>query len=187
MSPQADFPESTQPEPETATMFAAISDEMRDESVSAISPISDEQNFATHATASMDLQQQNLSVDLSWLDGNAPADIGLNIPVAQSQIPDQRLLIETTGPVRLIVQQDGSVVTRRSLVAGGVRSYDVTGSTPVSLSAGNAADVTWYGKKYTPIGSDNKPLGLVFYPDGRVSITEGKSHHFGNSSNTTGN
>lgn len=126
------------------------------------------------------------SVDLSWLDGNEPERSNGNITVPLSQIPDRRLLIETVGPVRLIVQQDGSVVTRRSLGAGGVRSYDVTGATPVSFSAGAAADVTWNGKKYSPVGGDNKPLAMTFYPDGSVNLTEGTSPHFKSGMNSPG-
>ena len=123
----------------------------------------------------------NGRVDLSWLDGaQSESPLSAEIPVLQSQIPNQRLLIEMRQPARLIVQQNGSVVTRRSMPADGVRTYDVTGETPVNLSIGNAADITWYGKKYSPAGSDGNALSLVFYPDGRVRVTEGRSSHFGN-------
>lgn len=120
-------------------------------------------------------------VDLSWLDGEQPQrPPDTEISVVLPQIPMNRVLIEVQKPARLIVSQRGTVVTRRSMPAGGVRSYDVTGDTPVSLSVGNAADVTWYGKKYSPVGSSAGPLSLIFHPDGRVTVTEGSSAHFRN-------
>ncbi len=184
-SPQAEVPDPT-PEPETPLVPVAISDEVPSEDITISTtfapPISTEQTptpvVSQETAMSPDRPTEVAPVDLSWLDGRVSTDTTADLTIVQSLIPDQRLLIETTGAVRLIVQQDGSVVTRRNLGVGGVRSYDVTGSTPVSLSVGNAADVTWYGKKYAPVGSDNRPLALVFYPDGRVQVTEGRSDHF---------
>lgn len=120
------------------------------------------------------------SVDLSWLDSDQPQQKTLqDIAPVRSQIPDQRLLIRTTKPVRLTVQQKGEILTRRNMPADGVRSYDVTVETPVELSVGDAAEVTWYGRKYAPVGSGDAPLSLTFYPDGTVRVERGRTVHFG--------
>lgn len=115
-----------------------------------------------------------VSHDLSWLDAPQTShDPVSDITVIQSTIPDQQLMIEITAPVRLIVQQGGEILTRRNMTAGGVRSYDVTTPTSVSLTAGNAAEITWYGKRYAPIGANGSKLDLTFYPDGTIRVTDG--------------
>lgn len=123
--------------------------------------------------------EQDRSVDLSWLEGSqAPSYSAVPDMASSSYQPDQKLLIETTRPVRLTVQQGGEILTRRNMPAGGVRSYDVTVATPVTLSAGGAAEITWYGSKYTPIGSGDEPLALTFFPDGKVQVDSGETPHF---------
>lgn len=170
----------TKPEPEPAPT---------PEPEPAASPISAEPMSETSAdeiAVSFDISPdvtepaaQPASVDLSWFDGAGTAPEDRPITVVQSEIPDQRLLIEVREPLRLIVRQGGDVLTRRNMTAGGTRSYDVTAPTPVSMSIGSRADVTWYGVRYSPIGSDDGPLALIFYPDGTVTVEEGQSTHFG--------
>jgi cytoskeletal protein RodZ len=183
-SSQISIQESPLPE-ETPDLAAAVSDEAQSEDAPASSVLVEQipaPGAPRETAVSAERHPRDASADLSWLDGGETAAAGHEITVPQSLIPDQRLLIEVTAPVRLIVQQGGTVLTRRNLTAGGVRSYDVTISTPVSLSAGNAADVTWYGKRYAPIGDDGKPLALTFNPDGTVHITGGSSPHFADGS-----
>ena len=123
------------------------------------------------------------SVDLSWLDGVQTVQSSVDEQAIQSQIPDGTLLIEMRKPAKLTVLQGGNVVTRRSMTAEGQhasRTYQVDSATSVNLSSGDAADISWYGRKYEPIGSDGDPLSLVFHPDGRVEVTGGHSGHFGN-------
>jgi hypothetical protein len=110
------------------------------------------------------------SGDLSWMDGAAD-DAGIAI--------DRKLFIKITGGRnRLIVNQGGENLTRRTLSAGDVRSYDVIMETVVSLSMGSAADITWLGKNYEGIGSGKNPISMVFYPDGEARVRAGASPYF---------
>ena len=123
------------------------------------------------------------SVDLSWLDGVQNVQPSLDEQIPQAQIPDGTLLIEMRRPARLTVQQGGNVITRRSMTAEGQhasRTYQISNATSVTLSSGDAADISWYGRKYAPVGGDGGQLSLVFHPDGRVQVTEGHSSYFGN-------
>jgi hypothetical protein len=117
-----------------------------------------------------------VSGDLSWMYATSASDRPL------AELPnfiDRTLLIEITGSNnKLTVTQGGKVVTRRTLGIGGRRSYDVTGDVRVTLSSGNKARVTWFGKRYENIGSDNSAITLVFRPDGSVDLLSGKSPHF---------
>ncbi|MDR1966116.1 MAG: helix-turn-helix domain-containing protein [Synergistaceae bacterium] len=115
--------------------------------------------------------------DLSWMDETSASARPLpSLP----QLIDKTLLIEITGSNnKLTVEQEGKVVTRRTLNIGGRRSYDVTSDTKVAISSGNKARVTWFGKRYDSIGSDNASITLIFHPDGTVSLVSGKSPHFG--------
>jgi cytoskeletal protein RodZ len=124
------------------------------------------------------------SGDLSWMDEtSASARPVVELP----QFVDHTLLIEITGSNnKLTVEQGGKVVTRRTLGIGGRRSYDVTKDTKVTISSGNKARVTWFGKRYDTIGSDNTALVLVFRPDGSVTVQSGKTSHFG-PNDTAGN
>jgi transcriptional regulator with XRE-family HTH domain len=117
-----------------------------------------------------------VSGDLSWMyETSASARPMAELP----QLIDRTLLIEITGSNnRLTVAQGGKVVTRRTLGIGGRRSYDVTSDVKVTLSSGNKARVTWFGKRYESIGSDNSALTLTFYPDGSVDLISGRSPHF---------
>lgn len=121
------------------------------------------------------------SADLSWLDDTEHSQTPETpLDLLASSIPFDKLLIELTAPSGLVVRQDASVITRRKLLAiGSSRSYDVTSPTTVELTAGNAADITWNGRKYTSVGSGDMPLVLTFFPDGSVTLIEGESRHFG--------
>jgi cytoskeletal protein RodZ len=130
-------------------------------------------NSASHVT-------RVSSGDLSWMDeaesgaliAGRSAD-GRGIPV------DRKLFIKITGRQnRLVVRQGGENLTRRTLSAGDVRSYDVAVETEVSFSVGSAADVTWFGKNYNGIGSEKNPISMVFYPDGGVRVITGISPYF---------
>jgi transcriptional regulator with XRE-family HTH domain len=116
------------------------------------------------------------SGDLSWMYETSASDR----PMPQlPQLIDRTLLIEITGSNnKLTVTQGGKVVTRRTLGIGGRRSYDVTSDVKVTLSSGNKARVTWFGKRYESIGSDNSAITLVFHPEGSVDLIGGKSPHF---------
>lgn len=90
------------------------------------------------------------------------------------------MLIDITGPRnRLTVEQNEKFLTKRNLVAGDKRSYDINRATVVTLASGNAADITWFGKKYQGAGVGKGPLTLRFHPDGRVDVLKGRSPHFG--------
>jgi cytoskeletal protein RodZ len=127
------------------------------------------------AAASNDARQV-ASGDLSWMDETSASARPLaEIP----NLVDRALLIEITGSNnRLTVEQAGKVVTRRMLGIGGRRSYDVTADTKVTVSAGNRTRVTWFGKRYDSVGSDNSAITLVFHPDGSVTLVSGSSPHF---------
>jgi cytoskeletal protein RodZ len=116
------------------------------------------------------------SGDLSWMDETSAS----SRPLAElPQIVDRTLLIEITGSNnRLTVERAGKVVTRRTLGIGGRRSYEVTTDTKVTVSAGNRARVTWFGKRYDSVGSDSSAITLVFHPDGSVTLERGNSPHF---------
>jgi transcriptional regulator with XRE-family HTH domain len=116
--------------------------------------------------------------DLSWMDG--PVSGSVRSTVELPQLADRNLLIEITGSnVRLTVEQGGKVVTRRNLGVGGRRSYEVNRDTTVTIGTGDRARVTWFGRRYESVGSDGNSITLVFHPDGTVSVTNGKSPHFG--------
>jgi hypothetical protein len=55
----------------------------------------------------------------------------------------------------------------------------VNSDTEVRLGVGNAADITWFGKKYERVGNDGNPLSIIFYPDGSVETISGISDFFG--------
>jgi hypothetical protein len=125
------------------------------------------------------------SGDLSWMNaGGGQPRIDSVMPSAQTEsirARDRRLkIVITGGENNLIVEQNGKVVTRRRLAKGGTREYDVKGDTSVSLSVGNRAEITWFGKKYEQAGLNASPLSLVFHPDGSVSVKSGATEHFGN-------
>ncbi|MDR2780195.1 MAG: helix-turn-helix domain-containing protein [Synergistaceae bacterium] len=117
-----------------------------------------------------------VSGDLSWM--YATSESGRPMPELPYFI-DRTLLIEITGSNnKLTVTQGGKIVTRRTLSIGGRRSYDVASDVRVTLSSGNKARVTWFGKRYESIGSDNSALTLTFHPDGSVDLLSGRSPHF---------
>ncbi|MDR1514970.1 MAG: helix-turn-helix domain-containing protein [Synergistaceae bacterium] len=120
-------------------------------------------------------------IDLSWMGGNITVTSGEpGIAPVRLRASRQELLIEITGRrTRLVVNQGGRNVTTRELTAGDARTYYVNSDTEVRLSVGNAADVTWFGKKYTAVGSDGSPIVMIFYPDGSVRTTSGSSNFFG--------
>lgn len=126
---------------------------------------------------SVDIQQEDDLRQSSVSDEKA-ALIADTAPAPLPISADGKLSIKIHGPVRLVVQQGQKVTTRRNLDAGSVRNYTVRQETPVSMSVGNAASVTWLGKTYSPAGNRSEPLALVFYPDGRVRLVEGHSDHF---------
>ncbi|MDR0654624.1 MAG: helix-turn-helix domain-containing protein [Synergistaceae bacterium] len=116
------------------------------------------------------------SGDLSWMDETS-ASMRPVVEIPQSV--DRTLLIEITGSNnRLVVEQGGKVLTKRTLGIGGRRNYEVSSDTKVTLSAGNKARVVWFGKRYDSIGSDNSSIVLTFHPDGKVTLEKGKSPHF---------
>jgi cytoskeletal protein RodZ len=120
-------------------------------------------------------------IDLSWMGGDIIVTSGEPIiaPVRQ-RASRQELLIEITGKrTRLVVNQNGKNVTTRELTAGDKRTYYVNSDTEVRLGVGNAADVTWFGAKYTGVGSDGNPISMIFYPDGSVRVISGRSNFFG--------
>lgn len=115
--------------------------------------------------------------DISWMDGMS---VSARMPFDLPQLIDRILLIEITGSNnKLIVEQGGKVVTRRTLGIGGRRSYEVTNDTKVTISSGNSARVMWFGKRYDSVGADNRSITLVFHPDSSVTLVSGKSLHFG--------
>jgi cytoskeletal protein RodZ len=116
------------------------------------------------------------SGDIRWMDETSVSAR----PVVQiPQSVDRTLMIEITGSNnRIVVEQGGKVVTKRTLGIGGRRSYDVSSETKVTLSAGNKARIVWFGKRYDSIGSDNSSIVLTFHPDGKVTLEKGKSPHF---------
>jgi transcriptional regulator with XRE-family HTH domain len=116
------------------------------------------------------------SGDLSWMyETSASVRPFAELP----QIFDRTLLIEITGSNnRLTVTRGGRVVTRRTLGIGGRRSYEVTSDVKVTLSSGSKARVTWFGKRYESLGSDDSPITLTFHPDGSVTHVSGNSPHF---------
>ena len=120
-------------------------------------------------------------IDLSWMGGEISVTSGEPaITLPRQMATRQELLIEITGrKTRLVVNQGGRNVTTRDLSAGDTRTYYVKSDTDVRLSVGNAADVTWFGRKFVGVGSDGNPISMVFYPDGTVKATSGNSYHFG--------
>jgi hypothetical protein len=131
------------------------------------------------ASASADSAQT--LIDLSWMGGEISVMSGEPwITPARQMASRQELLIEVTGrKTRLVVNQSGRNVTTRDLTAGDSRTYYVNSDTEVRLSVGDAADVTWFGRRYSGVGSDGSPLSMVFYPDGSVKTTSGNSYYFG--------
>ena len=120
------------------------------------------------------------SGDLSWMDEAASGALiaGRSVDGRVVQA-DRKLFIKITGRQnRLVVRQGGENLTRRTLSAGDVRSYDVTVETEVSFSVGSAADITWFGKDYNGVGSEKNPISMVFYPDGGVRVITGISPYF---------
>ncbi|MDR1579927.1 MAG: helix-turn-helix domain-containing protein [Synergistaceae bacterium] len=115
------------------------------------------------------------SGDLSWMDETS---VSARPVVEIPQSTNKTLLIEVTGSNRLVVEQGGKVLTKRTLGMGGTRSYEVSSDTKVTLSAGNKARVTWFGKRYDSIGSNNSEIVLTFHPDGTVTLEKGKTPHF---------
>jgi transcriptional regulator with XRE-family HTH domain len=121
------------------------------------------------------------SGDLSWM--NEPLNSAMPAAVFP-QFEDRTLMIEITGSSnRLTVEQSSGgskwkLLTRRTLGIGGRRSYDVAADTKVTVSAGNMARVTWFGKSYDSVGSDNRAVTLIFHPDGSVTLVRGQSPHF---------
>lgn len=176
-SPREEAPRPQTPQESVAT--SPISDD--NVGTPAVVPVSGEarQESAPVSAALTPAAVTPQAVDLTWLDENRRDGV-LSADHARPQTTAElgKLLVEINAPVRLIVDQDGSNLTRRSMVRGDVRSYDVTVNTTVSLSAGNAASITWHGQKYTPAGNTKNRLVLVFHPDGKVQITEGSSSHF---------
>jgi hypothetical protein len=127
------------------------------------------------------------SGNLSWMDGGGGSSSVDSVMPQMSQAEssvrarDRRLrIVITGGENNLIVEQNGKVVTRRRLAKGGTREYDVKGDTSISLSVGNGAEITWFGKKYDQVGLNASPLSLVFHPDGSVSVKSGETAHFRN-------
>ncbi|MDR1511060.1 MAG: helix-turn-helix domain-containing protein [Synergistaceae bacterium] len=116
------------------------------------------------------------SGDLSWMyETSASSRPRAELP----QLVERTLLIEITGSNnKLTVTQGGKVVTRRTLGIGGRRSYEVASDVKVTLSSGNKARVTWLGKRYESVGSDNSEITLIFRPDGAVALLSGRSPHF---------
>jgi cytoskeletal protein RodZ len=120
--------------------------------------------------------------DISWMD---ETETSARTVAVLPHFVDRTLLIEITGSNnKLTVEQKGKVVTRRTLGLGGRRSYDILSETAVTLSSGNKARVTWFGKRYDSVGSDNTSIKLIFFPDGTVTLVRGKSPHFAD--NTVG-
>lgn len=133
---------------------------------------------ALFAPSSEEQPKSPASPDLSWLDGATKPVQEREIQTVSSQIPDQKLFIRIASPTGLVVKRNGEILTtRRLLAAGAERSYDVTAATDVSFTSGSGADVTWYGRRYKAIGSDDKPLSMTFYPDGTVSVREGETRY----------
>lgn len=155
-----------------------VAEPMNGEGVSEEAPQHDEIGSADVAHP---VQSATPSVDLSWLDGSdQSAGVQPHIDSVITDVPDTRLIIELRGPSGLVVKQDGSVLTRRQLLAAGSsRSYDVTSAITVELTSGSGADITWYGRRYQSVGSGDHPLTLTFFPDGSVKLGEGESRHFG--------
>lgn len=176
-----------QPDPEPGPETADPGPELPASVLSADAASSDDQQPIPSADSGMVAPASSAepkSVDLSWLDGTELSPASRDIVVPQQQYPDQLLMIEITKPLRLTVQQNGEILTRRNMPIGGARSYDVKLPTPVTLSVGSGADIIWYGKRYDEVGADNGPLELIFDPDGSVAVTSGRSKHFGASENT---
>jgi cytoskeletal protein RodZ len=156
-----------------APMDAASSD-----AVPESAPASEPQGISVQVSSDTSVASSGITPgDLSWMDDTSASAR----PLAElPQFIDRTLLIEITGANnRLVVEQDSKVVTHRTLGIGGRRSYEVTKDTKVSIGAGNKARVTWFGKHYDSIGSDNTNIVLVFHPDGTVTLVNGKSPHFG--------
>jgi cytoskeletal protein RodZ len=130
------------------------------------------------------LSPDNLDIasgDLRWMDETS---VSARPVVEIPQSVDRTLMIEITGSNnRIVVEQNGKILTKRTLGIGGRRSYDVSSDTKVTLSAGNKARVVWFGKRYDSIGSDNSSIVLTFHPDGTVMLEKGKSPHFARSGN----
>ena len=116
---------------------------------------------------------------LSWMGVEiTAASESPRIPVVRQMASRQELLVEIKGRTRLVVNQGGRNITTRELTAGDSRTYYVNSDTEVRLGVGNAADITWFGKKYERVG-DGSPLTMIFYPDGSVKMTSGRSDFFG--------
>jgi cytoskeletal protein RodZ len=120
------------------------------------------------------------AADLSWMGVEiTAASESPRIPVVRQMASRQELLVEIKGRTRLVVNQGGRNITTRELTAGDSRTYYVNSDTEVRLGVGNAADIAWFGKKYERVGSDASPLTMIFYPDGSVKTTSGRSDFFG--------
>jgi cytoskeletal protein RodZ len=121
-----------------------------------------------------------LSGDLSWMDGAAGAALTAGRSMdGRAASADNKLFIKITGSQnRLVVRQGGKDLTRRTLLAGSVRSYDIAMETEVSFSVGSAADITWFGRSYEGIGGEKSSISMVFYPGGEVRVTAGMSPYF---------
>jgi cytoskeletal protein RodZ len=128
------------------------------------------------ADSSLSPDKPIASGDIRWMDETSVSAR----PVVQiPQSVDRTLMIEITGSNnRIVVEQGGKVLTKRTFNIGGKRSYVVSSDTRVTLSAGNKARVVWFGKRYDSIGSDNSSIVLTFHPDGKVTLEKGKSPHF---------
>jgi cytoskeletal protein RodZ len=133
------------------------------------------------ANVSMSGDPAPVSADLSWMGVDITALSGEpRVPSVRQMASRQELLIEIKGKrTRLVVNQGGKNVTTRELTSGDSRTYYVNSDTEVRLGAGDAADITWFGKKYERVGNGGGPLSMIFYPDGSVKTTSGRSDFFG--------
>jgi cytoskeletal protein RodZ len=114
--------------------------------------------------------------DISWINETSASE---RLTQDASQFVDKTLLIEITGSQTLLtVEQGGKRLTRRTLGIGQTRSYEVSADTKVTVSSGNKARVTWFGKKYESVGADKSQIVLIFHPDGQVTLEKGKSTYF---------
>lgn len=124
-------------------------------------------------------QDQNASVDLSWMDGQsapvpaapqtgtaaAPAAVSAPLPAGKNV-----LRIAATGSCWTRISSGEQILFSGTLRAGNSKTYTVTDKA-IRVKYGNPSgvSVTWNGSTLSPLGPGTQPMTIVYRQDGTVT------------------